>query len=87
MIVKKGRANDILKVSAHRRKTKTQLAEERMAKAQERRRLDQLQEIEETLKSKKMKMDDVPEIVRRNEQLAELIKSKGLHIEEGQMKS
>ena len=84
--VKNGRANDILKISSKRRKRKIELAEEKQQKAAEKRHIEDLKETELALKSKKYKMEDIPNVVRQNEEMVKYLQTRGMMDEEGHIK-
>ena len=84
--MKKGRANDILKVSSKRRKKKFELAEDRDEKAAEKRHFEELKGTEEALKAKRYKMEDIPNVVRQNEEMVNFLQARGMMDEHGQIK-
>lgn len=85
-VVKNGRANDILKFNSKRRKRKIELVEERQKREVEKRHIEELKETESVLKAKRYKMDDIPNVVRQNEEMVKFLQTRGMMNELGEIK-
>lgn len=76
----------ILKESAKPRKRKAQIEEERKQKDDIDRHVGMLMDTEAAVKAKRYKMEDVPNLLKQNEELGQYLREKGIMDEMGQMK-
>jgi uncharacterized membrane protein YgaE (UPF0421/DUF939 family) len=85
-LVKKGKANMILKASSKRRKTKEEIEAIRRNNEEEKMHIDTLKEAETILKSKNIKFTDIPQITQQNFEMLNYMRSKGIIDDSGQTK-
>jgi len=85
--VKRGNANMILKATAKRRKRKAEIEADKQRKLIKEREHEEFKQTESMLASKNIKIGDIGNIVRQNEDMQQFIRSKGLIDENGNIKT
>ena len=84
--MKNGRAHNILKATAHKRKRKEELAEERAEKDRQEKMKKYYAEMDETLRANHVSPGDIPQVVRQNQEMVHYLTGHGLIDERGQLK-
>lgn len=85
--MKRGNANMILKATAKRRKRKAEIEADKQRKLIKEREHEEFKQTESMLASKNIKIGDIGNIVRQNEDMQQFIRSKGLIDENGNIKT
>jgi len=84
-LAKNGRAAHVLKPTAARRKTKAELIEAKQKDEEAKNNITECRSIRDFLSSKRYKMEDIPGVISKGEQLVDYLKTKGIMNPEGQM--
>ena len=76
----------ILKESAKPRRRKAEIAEAKRVDQENKQHMEMLLGTEETMRMKRYKMEELPQILKQNEDLVQYLKEKGVMDEVGQVK-
>jgi hypothetical protein len=84
--VRNGKAHMILKTTTKRRRTKEEIEAARGHDNEEKKHMATLMQTESLLGSKRIRIETVPSLMQQHEELTQLLKSKNLLGEDGQLK-
>jgi len=87
ILVKKGRANMVLKDSTKRRRRKSEIESEKKRKFEEEKENAELKATNSILVSKNIQPSSVPQIVQQNDELVAYVKRMGLMDDNGNFKA
>jgi len=69
-----------------RRRTKAEIAQKKVEEKEEKNAIEECRTIKGFLNSRRYKIEDLPQIIEKDEQLVSYLKEKGVMTSEGQMK-
>jgi hypothetical protein len=86
LIVNNGRANDLVKYQAKRKRLKEEITAEKKSMSTEKMHMEKVKEVEEALQLRSMSIDKIPALIEDHTNLIGYLKNKGLMDSTGKMK-